>query len=482
MIKNKTALIISSTPPTTSDNAMSRPSLKRRMIALPDFPFKTEVARLVRRGNPEAAEADALAERIYGHYLRGKPVHLALPLFLAIAFKVDEVKTHTIGTKAGTRTENALMQLVAEHYALETPVSLADVKFVEDEAKKLRTDASSWLYPKATILGALLMSKFNTVELARNIRFRGPAWLTRSIDELIGKVADDLRETSFSMMQELSNLRRYGVKTSFFQDGMFHQQSDAWFFTDFTGLGSQTFNMSASRMTTRPLAFVSLASRASITGIIPRVVKYDFGKAKMNSIDFGFDPHLIWTIDDRGELFNSPSSGVLSVRKLFAGEGREEFYEIMRFSQVLRLYDLVVPIEVVQTMPTLPRLTGGLVRRIVTGFIKGREMPFTPAIVVPRLRALENPQHLVEELEREVEQADEETIRRSREAIRRHEVVAHVRRLPEGHHPSAEARRVAREELGIELADNETYVRKHERGTGEPVNGPHRAKHRRIDA
>ncbi len=457
---------------------MSRSSLKRRMIALPDFPFKTEVARLVRRGNPEAAEVDALAERIYGHCLRGKPVRLALPLFLAIAFKIDEVKAHAIGVKAGTRTENALMQLVAEHYALETPVSLADVKLVEDETEKLRTDAGSWLYPKAKILGALLTSKLNTVELARNFRFRGPAWLTGKMEESIGKVAGSFKETSFSMMQELANLRRYGVKTSFFQDGMFHQQSDAWFFMDFTGLGSQAFSVSASKITTKPLAFVSLASRASITGMRPRMVKHDFGQAKMKSIDFGFDPQLIWTIDDQGELFNSPSFGVLSVRKLFAGEGREEFYEIMRFAQVLRLYDLVVPIQVVRTMPVLPRLKGGLVRGIVTGFIKGREMPFTPAIVVPRLRALDNPQHLVEELEREIEQADEETVRRSREAIRRHEVVAHIRRLPEGHHPSGEARRVAREELGIELADNETYVRKHERGTGEEQVGPHRAIHR----
>lgn len=449
-----------------------------RAEVITDFPFKADVAFLMRKGAPEVTEIAVLAERIFNHYLKGQNIPSALYTFLAITLTIDAVKVAAIGLKADTRTMNTLIHLIAEYFVRHTPVTEADTRFVNEASEKFRTGADSWFYPKVLTFGGLLTNKFQTAEFVRGIRFRGPAWLLEMMEEKISNAVGNLQETSRYMISELARLRRYGVKTSFFQDGILHPPRHAWFFMDYLEV-TQLFY--AFRGLAKPLAIISLAERSSITGAKPRIVKERFGYAAIDKLDFGFGNCFVWVIDAEGELHSFPSYGILPIRGVFAEEGRECLYEVIRAAQILRLYDLVVPIEVVRTMPPLPRPKLGILQRSAMRVLRGRPLPFTPDLVLPRVRALENPQLLVEGLEREVEQADEETLRRSNRTLRRHEVVAHIRRLPEGHHPSARAKQTAREELGIELTENETYVRKHERGEGEKV-GPHRARRRNVSS
>ena len=122
-----------------------------------------------------------------------------------------------------------------------------------------------------------------------------------------------------------------------------------------------------------------------------------------------------------------------------------------------------------------PPVSKGTLERLKSIFT--RKHLLSPDLIVPRLRSLENVDQLVRELEQEIEQADAETVERAKRELRRHEVIYHVRRLPKGKHPTAEARARA-EKYNIVLADNETFVKPHERGKGnlEPV--AHRAKAR----
>jgi hypothetical protein len=89
-----------------------------------------------------------------------------------------------------------------------------------------------------------------------------------------------------------------------------------------------------------------------------------------------------------------------------------------------------------------------------------RKLLDTPKLILPRLRLIiEHPELIQQELEKEVEEAEEKT----RRLLRGHDVVGHVRVLPPGYSPSPEARQKAAK-LNIQLAENETWVKKYHRG------------------
>jgi hypothetical protein len=91
------------------------------------------------------------------------------------------------------------------------------------------------------------------------------------------------------------------------------------------------------------------------------------------------------------------------------------------------------------------------------------------------VRSLDNPAELVSQLEQEVEEGERETEKRAK---RKHGVTEHIRRLPPGRKASPAARQSAYENFGIELAEGETFVKRHERGTGSPAITSHRVRAR----
>ncbi len=80
-------------------------------------------------------------------------------------------------------------------------------------------------------------------------------------------------------------------------------------------------------------------------------------------------------------------------------------------------------------------------------------------LLIPRIRYMRNNQGAAE---------GDDVVRE----VREHDVVWHIRRLPDGWHASPEAVAQAKG-LGLELESNETFVRAHHRGSGERVLGYH---------
>lgn len=93
-----------------------------------------------------------------------------------------------------------------------------------------------------------------------------------------------------------------------------------------------------------------------------------------------------------------------------------------------------------------------------------REFDPIRQLLIPRLRYLQNSHESVDETSK---------------IVRRHDVTWYVRPLPPGWHASPEAAKLA-EEVGVVLKPNETFVKKHERGSGEKILGYH-AVRRAID-
>jgi len=178
---------------------------------------------------------------------------------------------------------------------------------------------------------------------------------------------------------------------------------------------------------------------------------------------------LHWTINKDGHLGMNPGVGVSA---LFGGN--MELYELLRLRQLMNLYDLVVPTMVArgESQVRVPS------RKTFLDVLRKRSpiVLFEPELLVPRIKFLEG-EEIVELLKEECLLADEDTGSRMR--IARHEVVAHVRKLPPGKQPSMEAMVRARE-MGITLGVGETFARKHERGEGgSNLSKPHRAHTRR---
>lgn len=313
----------------------------------------------------------------------------------------------------------------------------------------------------------MLREKQNLDRFIESLAFQGsPEMMERMLSEI-----PDIQELLRDGMEELLHLRRYGIKFSFFQDGILHRPDQAWVFADFHDIVPY---LPMALRADHPLTLVSLADRQSITDLRFIETQEETAGWRVRGFKFSFRKFFSFTMDRRAEFDLSPiGTGAMPMRPIFAASGKEVFYEMLRFAHFMRIYDLVVPLEVVKTLPALP--SGGTLGRLIN--LVKRKKIVTPDLLLPRLRHLESPKELMEELEREIEKADEETIRRARESVRQHEVVAHIRRLPDGYRPTTRARQLAKDTFGIELENNETFVRKHERGAGEQI-GAHRAKQR----
>jgi hypothetical protein len=276
---------------------------------------------------------------------------------------------------------------------------------------------------------------------------------------LFEKSGYSLAEANDELARDLTSMRRYGVKPAYFQDGLLHASHEAW------GILPPPEEMRGG-----VTAVTFLANRASLTDL-----EYHTGNlvAGNKSFEVKVENLLAMVIDPQGNLSQGYSYLGMSTEEILRGIGLGDTYQLIRTIQLMRLYDLVVPIETIVRVPEWPQLeTGSKLTRMIK-----KAKSLTPTLIIPRLKMLENMSGLMEQLEREVEQAQTSTDARTRAELRRHGVVGHIRILPPGRKATPTAVQRAKEELGIVLADNETYVKPHKRGNGDEIRS-HRARKR----
>lgn len=449
-------------------------SLKGNVIV--DFPFRGSVQMLVRNSAYQPGTLQSLAERIYTHSLNDKPFAEALQRYVDLCYTIDKIKVSTLGQQASTLRSNALMQAISIIFGREAFSVEGCVEKIERHLKDIESEGgrATWLYPKLEVLRHSMRRAQMLDWLADSLRL--PALFVRFInpDVFAGAAAEAGRQAR-TLVNELVVLRKYGIKQSYFQDGLLHNASQAWAFMDFRDV-RQAMTEHRQFALKEPLALVGLAEKEQLTSIgIDEHVRI-IGEGRMRGVSTKFGASAFMCVDEDAELDASFGFGLMPARQFFVRRQNEAIYEALRYAQAIRLYDLTVPLMIVAKMPQ-PRVPGGgliaKVRQLAT--LKNK---FSFDLIVPRLRTFDHVNQLVRDLEIEVEQGIDETVLRARHDMRRHDVVWHVRRLPSGKHPTAEA--VARAaEFGIVLADNETFVRPHERGKGQCEDRIHRAKARR---
>lgn len=439
---------------------------------VPNFTFKVQVQMLVRSANYSHDTLKRLARGIYERYVKHTDFGRALQSYMDVCYTIDGIKASTTGKAATTNRSNLLMQAVAAYFATEMDKSennMATLKSTMNLSAS-GTGVQTWFYAKLASLEHFIQEVERAERLASQL-FVLPKfgeWAKDFVEEHAAQAAKDAAD----MIRELTVLRKYGVKNSFFQDGMLHDPAQAWVFMDFHELRQLIDGWSD--FMPQQFAFIGLSDKESLGHIGAKAIVREVGDSKSVGAEISFPAHVFMALDTEGEMDASYGLGLMPVRQFFERRNNVALYEYLRFAQALRLYDLVVPITTVEKMPR-PPIEGGLLNKI-RNVLKKKHL-LNPELFVPRLRSLDNVDLLLRELETEIERADADTSKRSRE-ISRHEVIWHIRRLPQGKKPTPEARKRA-EEHGIVLAENETYVRPHERGKGELKQVAHQAKARR---
>lgn len=435
---------------------------------IPNFVFREQIKAYYIGAN---VAYDSLIRSIYAHYMDRPSFTEALQGFIDVCDTLNSIVINTGRRPMAADRMGHLIANLAAKMGRQRIFAQTEIDFLRDTCKALETDnANGWYMPKLHALKNYAVSSNGGRQLAESMALRGA--MSKLVAQPDGAETDDMFKMTRDLIGELLRLRKYGIKPCYFEDGLFHQRGQAWAFMDF---GEIRNLMSPSRNWFQhdPLAFIGLARVENLKRIGMETVSIRSGEGKMNVLTPTFDGNCYMTLDSRGELDLSHGCGFLPVRGFFEERGNIFAYECLRLVQVMRLYDLVVPLETVKSMPETE--TRGMIGKLkmIAGILKHKK-PFWD-LVLPRLHALEDEGKITSQIEKEIEEAERETAARSSRELHKHEVICHVRKLPNGKHATDLARERAATS-GITLQDGETFVKTHTRGKIEGPELPHRAK------
>lgn len=416
---------------------------------------------LLGKPSPSRVEMGLVAERIVREHIRGVTFATALQTFLNVCASIDSAKNLVVGRGHMSYPANTLMQFVALVWIRVTRVTWSDHALVDELTARVENSTTyGWLYAKLYGVKRAVSDKLRAEWFAESLIL--PPETQALVDRLIAAFGSNLDSLINEMVQALHEHRDYGVKPAFFCNGLFHEPEQAWLITDLDA--AREPQMDPLGFNKDLFAWIYLVDRGEITSLHATLAETHLpdGTSRLNRVGVDVPAHLAWIMDRAGTM-SVDQYGILDVRHVFASAGKDLEFGLVRLAHVLNLVDLTVPIKVVRQMPPLPMgpsLGGSPLGALLD-----------PTIVLPRLKELLHKQSaLTAAFAQELEEAERQTLRRN---MRRHDCVGHVRELPPGRKASPEAIERARKE-GIALEPNETWVKKHQRGSGNPIIGPHR--------
>ncbi len=391
--------------------------------------------------------------------------------YLDVMYTLDILKKEAIGLGTPTGFTNMIGHFIGIQLFWQLSPDDYDLQKLQrlHEQVNQSTDARiQWFSPKIFFLIDKLADFQASNNLVKSCQVITP--FAEQIITMLQKEIPDIEALLQDAAKELFSLRRYGIKTSMFQDGILHPPQDAWVLVD----GS---DLAIPGEYDKPLAGIMRGKASSIEMVdvtYHQLTSDRVRDEKMQAARIeGMNADFSWSMNHQGELMVGlfPLHS-MPLRELFERQNKLLFYLLFQASHILRVCDLTIPIETVKNLPKLPEQSTNFLIRFLN---KIRSNPLRPDLIIPRIKALENPE-LPELLESEIQQAEEETKKRSK---RSHDVEKYIRKLPQGYKASKAARIRAKEEMGIDLQEGETYIRKHKRGKEEGGPGlTHRAKKR----
>ena len=156
-------------------------------------------------------------------------------------------------------------------------------------------------------------------------------------------------------------------------------------------------------------------------------------------------------------------------------------------AELLSLYsDLVTPAFVASAVHEQPELPKGIIGALSRITRRRSRKPSMMSLVLARAKYIdEHHDAIIQALEQGEDTIEEDVqpVEQTTRRVGKHDVVGHRRKLASHQRASPQARTLAWEQLGIELAERgETFIQKHSRGSGEIDTLGHRADLRRPSA
>jgi hypothetical protein len=272
----------------------------------------------------------------------------------------------------------------------------------------------------------------------------------------------DMDEAIQSLLAGITQLAKYGVKSCMMRDNLLHPVDYAWVMNDgrdiFSHLVPDGIDM---ELMDPPFALTILAKQSGVRTSKPTKSIEKMGMTATRQLSFDFGSTILTSADlySDGRVTLDTGFGMVPIRSVFEELKATDLYKPFHLLQLMRIYDLVVPVERAKSygVPVLP------IRRRRPDATEKFELTWRQ-LVVPRIRLVDDP-GLVMALEQEVAQdlAFTNEYAGTRES---REITGFLRRLRRGQ-ASDTARKLAIKERGwLNLPEGYTYVKNHTWGTG----------------
>ncbi|MEI6528953.1 MAG: hypothetical protein WCN88_00920 [Candidatus Falkowbacteria bacterium] len=416
-----------------------------------EFPFAPLVRTLLGADIWLMQKCEDLAKKISDYYFTKKTDEdYLIDTFVKIALAIDSIRNKHIGLNKELDRVNFFVNLIGEHLAYK----LSGYKHTE---KKLNTLAAKYGDNQADFIGVKLRTLHQHIFNTNNLLDYYESIANNLVPaiESFQKEAV-LKPATAQVFTELLELRKYGVKTSAFQEGILAKPGNFWIFSPndyaYRELAPE---FSKQWQVRKRLELMDKNCLAGITISTQREllkVKDLYTNGVMTS--FTVDTSAAFSLKFDGELSGFNTAGVCDLRSSFERRGQSDLYELLKANATFRLYDLIVPIIIHKKyeLPSFPES-----RKFLGLFSTSGN--FDPKLYLQRIRTIFDKRlEIRDELQVEINSAmlNSPAINR-----REHDVICHIRTLPKGYRASAKAIKLAKEILNYDLKEGETFVSQH---------------------
>ncbi len=437
-----------------------------------DAALAMQIRRVVNRPEVSAAMIAESVKRICLWYQRKDNFAECLGLFLDILQTMNSQAPTTDAPQALVVRSNSVGIALARFFAMMLPFDDSNVAILARLLKDTKElfDAGLGLdsfYPKVHALcQAYEHRRSGLLQLRRVPESEIASWQEALTGIDVDAVSDEIAVG-------IDQLRAYGVKPCVFNDGLLQPAGTSWVFGDGYDLRRTVDPDGQWDFLASSLAVTILTPEHEVrrTGRVAPSTRIEVsGQARM--VGFGLDVRALLSasIYEGGRMTADPEIGVIPLDMYFAQSGRRAMFPIFRLIHLLRLYDLVVPVEAMR-QAALPGWPGRPVSEAGRQPRQARREPperFFRTLVVPRLRLLGDTGALDRAMAHEVDDARRLTERLTTKLMDRHDIVGFLRPLPLGRRATDRARTLALQERGIAaIPEGYTYVKNHSRGSQE---------------
>jgi len=410
-----------------------------------------EVTKVLAENDDTASEDILDAGLKIAEYIKNnnKTVRAQFTGYLQAAFQIDRLKIGLRGTDGSLVASNSILFFARKSLIEGMDASernLASINNVDAVLSDIyaKEEWFGWFIPKSLGFREEFLSRLNAKKVLGAFQPTSPDSLTTYINTEGTTPQEDVGKFVNKTMRE----RKYGVKPAFTEASI----GGSWVYYDAEEL-YRFYNSDKFDATLVPpaAAIIFHSPKTEFNNLKLKTSDMRFGgNANIGYIGSELEPDVSLFLSMDGELYVDPAQFFSLRRELQETPG---LYEAVLAEVIANFHDLTVSLGTVTAMRN-PNFVG------LTNEQKKRYDPILQ-LLAPRLKR--------EYLEPELQEPTGRT-------VRAHGVTWFVRNLPVGFHASPESIERALEH-GIVLSDNETFVRSHERGSQNPVQG-HRINRR----